>query len=380
MPIALIMAGGRSLRMRASLGGRHKAQVEILGVSMLERNILALLAHGFHDIVVAISAQEKALITLARGRAARLARAGGATLRVHLERLPLGTIGVARTIRAGPEPLLVVNVDNLTSLDLAALLAHHQATRAAMTIATHTESFPIPFGQVSIQKGRVVEYKEKPVLPVLLSSGTYVLGPAARRRIPAGKPVGAPELVHILLREKQKISAFTHSSPWIDVNDAASVERAEALIMTNLRSFELLHQPPHREIVALAVLKNGQVALAKSSHRAPAQTVLPVEQVHVESQSPIDTAFRLGGQLDLRVTKPQLLASFDELDSNTRQRTRCHLFACELKARPRGTNSHSQSGVRWLNVNQLSQSRGDSRTAAYLNRYIASQNPHSLRH
>ena len=44
---ALIMAGGCSLRMRASLGGRHKAMVEVLGVSMLERNIMALLAHGF---------------------------------------------------------------------------------------------------------------------------------------------------------------------------------------------------------------------------------------------------------------------------------------------------------------------------------------------
>src|SRR5208282_2510592 len=118
--------------------------------------ILALLTHGFHDIVVAISAREKALIALARGRASRIARAGGAILRIYLERRPLGTIGAAGAIRVGAHDLLVVNVDNLTSLDLTAFLAHHRATKAAMTIAIHTEPFPIPFGQVSIRRGRVI--------------------------------------------------------------------------------------------------------------------------------------------------------------------------------------------------------------------------------
>jgi NDP-mannose synthase len=381
MPIALIMAGGRSLRMRASLGRRHKALVEILGVSMLERNILALLSHGFDNMVVAISAQEKALIALARGRAARVARAGGASLRVYLEKPPLGTIGAARAIGASAESLLVVNVDNLTSLDLTAFLAHHRATKAAMTIATHTEPFPIPFGQVSIRKGRVIEYKEKPILPVRLSSGTYVLSPAARRRIPSGRPVGVPELVHILMREKRKISTFPHSSPWIDVNDSASIERAEALIMANFRRFELWRQPPHCVIVLLAVLKGRRVGLAKcDSRRAPPDRMLPVEQALSEAESPIDTASRLRERMALRVTKPQLVASFDELDSRSRQRTRLHLFVCELAARLRSRNPVSQSGVRWFNVSQLSKSNGNSRTIAYLKRYIASQNPHSVRH
>jgi len=330
--------------------------------------------------VVAISAQERALIALVRGRAARVARAGGATLKIYLEKRPLGTIGAAKAIRVGAEHLLIVNVDNLTSLDLTALLAHHRTTRAGMTIATHKEPFPIPFGQVSIQEGRVVDYKEKPVLPVLLSSGTYVLSPAARQRIPPGRPVGAPELVHILLSEKRKVSAFAHSAPWIDVNDAASVEKAETLIIANFRSFELQRQPPHREMVVLGVLKEGRVAVAKGSRRASTHAALPVEQLHSVAESPIDTAFRIGTRMGLSIMKPQLVASFDELDSKNRQRTRRHLFACELAARPRGTNSLSQHGVRWLNVNQLSKSHGSSRTLAYLNRYIASQNPHSVRH
>jgi NDP-mannose synthase len=381
MPIALIMAGGRSVRMRASLGTRHKALVEVLGVSMLERNILALLSHGFRDIRVVVSAQEKALAAFARGRGARVARAAGATLRVHLENKPRGTIGAARGVPAGSETVLVVNVDNLTSLDLSALLQHHRVTHTAMTIATHTELFPVPFGQVSIRKGRVTGYKEKPVLPVLLSSGTYVISPAARRMIPSGRPVGAPELVHILLREQRRISAFRHSAPWIDVNDSASVGRAEALIMANCREFDLWLEPAKREIVVLAAFKDQSVALVRNDSRAARRsTMLPVMQVLSESETPLETVSRLQQQMRLSAAKARLIASFDELDPRTRERTRCHLFACKLGARPNGRNPVARSGVRWLNVNQLPKAHGTSRTTAYLKRYIASTDPHFVGH
>jgi len=346
---------------------------------MLERNVLALLSHGIQDIVVAVSAREKAVIAFARGRASRAARAAGANLRVFLEEQPLGTIGAARAIRASAENLLVVNVDNLTSLDLTALLAHHEATKSAMTIATHTEPFRVPFGQVSIRRGRVTEYKEKPVLPVLLSSGTYVLTSAARRRIPSGRPVGAPELVHMLLGQKKKVSAFLHSSPWIDVNDSASVEHAEALIMANCGSFELWPQPSHREIVVLGIFKDRRDILARTDSRYPLQNgVLPVEQVLSEVETPVDSASRIRKRIGLPVTRPQLVASFDELGLTTSQRTRYHLFACELAARPRSRNPASRDGVVWVNVDQFSESHGRSRTIAYLKRYVASQDPRSV--
>jgi hypothetical protein len=367
--------------MRASSGTRHKALVDVLGVSLLERNILTLLSHGYHNIVATVSAQEKALIRVARGRAARLARAGGANFRVHLERRPLGTIGAARTIRANAGDLLVVNVDNLTSLDLTALLAHHQRTKAAMTIATHTEPFPLPFGQVSIKKGRVIAYREKPILPVLLSSGTYVLSPSARQRIPAGGPVGAPDLVHILLREKERVAAFRHACPWIDINDCASVARAEALIGANFRYFELWCQPPHREIVILWAFNGTKVALAESAAcNTPPGRALPVEQILSAAESPLDAACRLRTRICLPVAQPQLVVSFDELSSRTGWRTRYHVFACELTVRKNNRNLIPQRRMRWLNVSQLSESHGTSRTIAYLKRYVTSQNSYSHRH
>src|SRR5215467_2502326 len=122
MRSAIIMAGGKSLRMRESLGGEHKALVKVLGVPMLERNLLALLSHGFREIFLAVNAKEESVLAFARARATQLARACNAELKLMLEKQPLGTIGAAAKVRTTSEDLVVVNVDNLTTLDLTAFL------------------------------------------------------------------------------------------------------------------------------------------------------------------------------------------------------------------------------------------------------------------
>lgn len=351
---------------------------------MLERNILTLLSHNVREIFLAVGAVEKSVLAFARGRGQKVARAGDAELKIFIEKLPLGTIGAARAIRTASDDLLVVNVDNLTSLDFSALLEHHRATKAVLTIATHIEPFQIPFGQVSIKNGEIVDYREKAILPVLLCSGTYVLSQTARLSIPSDRPLGAPELVHILLRAKHKVSAFSHSSPWIDVNDSSSVEKAEELIMGNFEGFELWRQPAALEIATLCVLNKRRVALLKSqSHPASAIARLPVENVLPQNDTPLRGAYRLRSQMGLpRVGKPLFLSSFDELDTRNSQRTRHHIFVAEMVPGSNCARPPRCSELSWALVADLVAGpphvHGSSRTIAYLQRYVASQNSHSL--
>jgi dTDP-glucose pyrophosphorylase len=369
--------------MRASLGRHHKALVKVLGVSMLERNILTLLSHNVREIFLAVGAAEKSVLAFARGRGRKVARSCDAELKIYIETFPLGTIGAARAIKTAADDLLVVNVDNLTSLDLTALLDHHRASNAVLTVATHVEPFQVPFGQVLIKDGEIIDYREKPILPIPLCSGTYVLSRTARLSIPSGRPLGAPELVHILLRAKHKVSAFPHSSPWIDVNDSSSVEKAEELIMGNLRGFELWRQPAAQETATLCVLNKSKVALLKSElDPASAIARLPMEKVLTQDDNSLRCAYRLRNRMGLpRLGEPSVLASFDELDTRNRQRTRHHIFVSEINPSFRAP---IRSGISWVPVANLSagspNSHGRSRTIAYLQRYVASQNSHSLNH
>ena len=172
MTTALVMAGGRGERMRASGVTTAKPLVAVGGRTLLERNLLALLD------------------------------------------------------RRDPD-LLVVFADNLTTLDLAAIVGHHRKARAALTTAVHFEPFRIPFGEVEVRDGWVVSYTEKPEHRVLVSSGVLVLGPAAIARIPRGRPTGISWLANQLLAAGERIAAFPHQASWIDVNDMGAAERAE---------------------------------------------------------------------------------------------------------------------------------------------------------
>jgi dTDP-glucose pyrophosphorylase len=381
MTTALIMAGGRSSRMRASRGGQHKALVKVLGVSMLERNILTLLSHDFREIFLAVGALERSILACARGHCQKLVRANGAKLRLFIEKRPYGTIGAARAIRTSSDDLLVVNVDNLTSLDLTAFLEHHRASKAVLTIATHIEPFQVPFGQVLIKDGEIVEYREKPILRVPLCSGTYVLSKAARMSIPFGRPSSAPELVNILLRAKRKVVAFSHSAEWIDVNDAVAIEKAEDLLMAKCRAFELWRQPTTIESTTLCVLNKRKVALLRSPSPGPSPVPrLPVADLVSPRDTPLRSAYRLRKQMGLLgLGKPHLLACFDELDPRNAQRTRHHIFVAEMK--PAGVRTHKRT-ISWAGVSDLDVAtnhiNGGSRTIAYLQRYVASKNPHPL--
>jgi NDP-sugar pyrophosphorylase family protein len=231
------MAGGHGERMRAGGASVPKPLVPILGVPLLERNLAALLRAGFRDLVVAVPAHTPEIGEFAGGRGQELAQRCGAGLRLFEETRPLGNIGAAAEIAPADSELLVVYADNLTALPLPALVEHHRRTGAALTTAVHFESFRIPFGAVEIEDGLLVAYREKPELPVRVSSGVYVLGPVALAAIPRGEPVGASDLVNRLLSSGARVGAYEHASPWIDVNDLEAVARAEALVAAHAEAF-----------------------------------------------------------------------------------------------------------------------------------------------
>ena len=240
---AIVMAGGRSERMRASLASPHKALVTVLGVPLLERNVTTLLSHGFRRIVVSTSPREPEIVRYVTDRVRGLATWRGATVSCLVETEPMGTVGAVAELDPAAA-VLVVNVDNLTALDLAHLVAAHRASGAEMTIATHREPFCLPFGELRLRNGQVTGYIEKPVRPVPISSGTYVLSPGAVTLIPRGCRTDIPELVARLLALNHPIHAYEHSAPWIDVNDATALRAAEDLLLDRSGDFEQWRSAP----------------------------------------------------------------------------------------------------------------------------------------
>jgi NDP-sugar pyrophosphorylase family protein len=236
--LTLVMAGGQGERVRRSIGSVPKPLLPVLGIPLLERNLMMLLRQGLRDVVVSVpgSIPEIKQYTLTRGRA--LIEAGGGSLEIIEEMEPRGNIGCAADLGGRAETVLVVLADNLTTLDLGHFLAVHQASGAVMTLATHLESLQSSYGELEVESGRVIAYEEKPSRSVLICSGICALGVGALKAIPTHEPLGMSGLVQSLIGRGEFVGEYRHSAPWVDVNDAEALRRAEALVAEHWEQFE----------------------------------------------------------------------------------------------------------------------------------------------
>jgi NDP-sugar pyrophosphorylase family protein len=216
--VGLIMAGGRSERMRAGGDLRHKALREVGGVSLLQRNLDTLLAIRPDRIAIAVAASEPAVLAFANDVARERCGARAIPCDIIVERHALGNIGAARLACGGADHVLVVYVDNLDTIDLADL------------VAAHIRTFRDPYGELTILGDEVTGYTEKPVRTVIVSSGTCVLSRRACEAIPPDSPVAAHELFALLRARGETVGAYRHEATWVDVNDETAMRRAEELL------------------------------------------------------------------------------------------------------------------------------------------------------
>jgi NDP-sugar pyrophosphorylase family protein len=125
------MAGGRSERMRAAGEHTHKALLRVAGQTMLERNIRSVFWHGLRDVVVVSSQQEPQIKDFVESRGRELALALDAHIESFVETMPLANVGIARDFADRAESMLMVYVDNLTTLDFGSAVRTASSARAA---------------------------------------------------------------------------------------------------------------------------------------------------------------------------------------------------------------------------------------------------------
>lgn len=349
---ALMMAGGRGERMRATHGPTPKPLVRVMGLELIERNLAMLVRGGYRSIAVSVSSNIPELGVWVRERGEAVARAAGARVSVLEEAHGLGTIGVASRL-TGSETVVVVNADNLVTLHLGALVAHHRAVGAAFTVATHVQPFRIPFGEVVTAGPLLTAYREKPELPVRVSSGTYVLSGSAIAALEPEARCDVPTLVDRLLARGLTVGAFAHESPWIDVNDSAAVARAEALVAEHPTRFERHAREPAVVVVG-AVVRDGDAVLVE---RRPATSrayagLWDTPGGKVEAgESPGDAIAReLDEELGLRVPL-RAVATFDDLDPSSGGVIRHHVF--EARAQRHEARAREGQSLAWLDAAAL---------------------------
>ena len=219
---AVVMAGGRGVRLRPLTETVPKPMLRVAGRPILERIVLHLVGHGIARIHLAIGyLGERIEEHFADG--SRF----GARISYLREEEPLGTGGALGLLPELPrEPLLVMNGDLVTQADLGALLDVHAARGDVATIGVRRYVHAVPFGCVERAGDRIVGLEEKPTLTREVNTGIYALAPGLVARVERGRPIGMPDLISDALARGEPVGAFEIEDDWIDVGQREQLDRA----------------------------------------------------------------------------------------------------------------------------------------------------------
>ncbi len=222
---AVIMAGGQGERLRSATENTPKPMVSVAGRPILERIILHLVGYGIRDITIAVNYLAEKIIEHF-GDGSR----HGCNIQYLKEDVPLGTAGALSMLPRKPtEPFFVINGDLIAAFEVGRMLEHHQTNAAALTVGVRSYFHKIPFGVVKLKENDVVDVVEKPTDSWLVNAGIYLLQPSVLERVPRGAPLHMTDLIALVIRAGEKVSAFNINSEWIDVGTPEDLARARGL-------------------------------------------------------------------------------------------------------------------------------------------------------
>jgi NDP-sugar pyrophosphorylase family protein len=235
---AVILAGGKGVRLQPFTVNFPKPLVPVGDMPVLEILIRRLIRYGITDI------------TLTLGHLAELVKAyfdhrQSLAEQIHLqyvqEEEPTGTAGSLALVPGLDNTFLTMNGDLITNLDFNALVQFHREHGALLTIATHTRQVKIDLGVLEFDENyQVRRYLEKPEATYRVSMGIYVYEPGVLEYIEPGCYLDFPDLVLRLIAHGERVCAYPSDCLWLDIGRPDDYARAQELYAEKEKEFELV--------------------------------------------------------------------------------------------------------------------------------------------
>ena len=220
---AVIMAGGYGERLRPLTKDLPKPMLPLGDRPLLEHIIGELHSAGIRQVNITTHYKGEMIEDHFRDGSKF-----GMDIQYVDEKEPLGTAGALSLMEATDEPLLVINGDIVSKVDLRAMLNYHVEHRADMTVALRHYEYQVPFGVVDLQGVELTSIREKPTEQFLINAGIYLIGSIACKRVPKGRRYDMTDLIVDLIEDGMRVVGFPVQEYWVDVGQMEDYEQAQA--------------------------------------------------------------------------------------------------------------------------------------------------------
>jgi dTDP-glucose pyrophosphorylase len=221
--VAMVMAGGRGNRLGELTLTTPKPLIEVGGKPILEHVLDRLEAAGIDKIFISTHYLAEQI------EAYTGQRKGTADIELIHEDEPLGTAGsISKIAHRLDRPLLLLNGDIITHVDLSSMLTFHEKKDHSATLAVKRYDVDIPFGVIRhTDDGRFLGIDEKPRLSHFVSAGLYLINPEVGALVPQGQRIDMPEVINLARDAGLQVGLFPIHEYWIDVGRPQDLATAQ---------------------------------------------------------------------------------------------------------------------------------------------------------
>ena len=219
---ALIMAGGKGLRLRPLTENCPKPLLPINGKPILEIIIQQCINAGINKFFISVHYLSEQIVNYF-GDGSNF----GIEINYIYEDAPLGTAGSMQFLKGKvKESILVINGDLLTKANINDIFSYHQLNDAEITICVRENNITSPYGVIEVDGIKYKKMTEKPTFKYLVNAGIYVFQDKVIDLIKEKENIDMPELIERSKSLNKNIIVYPIHEYWLDIGRHESLSKA----------------------------------------------------------------------------------------------------------------------------------------------------------
>tara|TARA_B110000908_G_scaffold172394_1_gene239537 strand:- start:2225 stop:3271 length:1047 start_codon:yes stop_codon:yes gene_type:complete len=217
-----LMAGGFGTRLRPLTDDCPKPLLKVGDKPILETVLVNFIQAGFQNFYISTHYLPR-MIRDYFGKGEKW----GVNIEYVHENVPLGTGGALGLLPKNlPKlPVVVMNGDVLTKVNLEHLLIFHNDNNADATMCVREYEYQVPFGVIESDGHSIKSMVEKPVQRFHVNAGIYVIGREIIDSVGLNECVDMPTLLERYL--DRRVLIFPFYEYWLDIGRIDDYNRAQ---------------------------------------------------------------------------------------------------------------------------------------------------------
>ena len=222
---AVLMAGGKGVRLRPLTETTPKPLLPVGGKSIIDYNIDSLMENGIKHISVTVNYLHEQL------EEHFAEPVNGVKIDCIKEPQFLGTMGATQFVtKFYNDVVLVMNSDLFTNIDYEDFYLHFKEHDADLSVAAVPYSISVPYGIFELEGRNIKGVKEKPIYNYFANAGIYLIKRELLENMPKNTSYNATDLMNDAVAAGKTVIRYPITGYWLDIGSHEEYKKANELV------------------------------------------------------------------------------------------------------------------------------------------------------